>query len=189
MTPSSSRITARLRVAALACLAAAAWLPAQAQQTWPARPIRAIVGFAPGGGVDNMARAISQPMGELLGQSIVVDNKPGGSGNTSASEASRAPADGYTILFAPLTQQTVNPFVIKGSPDMAKDMVPVAIVGRNKLHLVVKKDLPVNNLQELIAYAKAQPRKLNYSSSGVATSPHLLGELFLKQTGDRKSVV
>ena len=183
MTPSSSRITARLRVAALACLAAAAWLPAQAQQTWPARPIRAIVGFAPGGGVDNMARAISQPMGELLGQSIVVDNKPGGSGNTSASEASRAPADGYTILFAPLTQQTVNPFVIKGSPDMAKDMVPVAIVGRNKLHLVVKKDLPVNNLQELIAYAKAQPRKLNYSSSGVATSPHLLGELVLKQTG------
>jgi len=166
----------------LVCIASSTCFVTYAQ-TWPTKTLRAIVGFAPGGGVDTMARTISQPMGELLGQSIVVENKPGGSGNASASEASRARADGYTLLFAPLTQQTVNPFVIKGSPDMAKDMVPVAIVGRNKLHLVVKKDLPVSNLQELIALARANPGKLNYASSGVATSPHLLGELFLKQTG------
>src|SRR5690606_10602777 len=100
-----------------------------------------------------------------------------------AADVMRAQPDGYTILFAPLTQQTVNPYVMKDSPDMAKNMTPVAIVGRNKLHLVVKKDLPVKNVKELIELARAQPGKLNYSSSGVATSPHLLGEIFLKQTG------
>lgn len=155
----------------------------QAQTAWPAKPIRAVVGFAAGGGVDTMARTVSQPLADLLGQPVIVDNKPGGSGNTSAAEVARSAADGYTLLFAPLTQQTVNPYVIKGSPDMVKAMVPVAIVGRNKLHLVVKKDLAVKNVKELIELARSQPGKLNYSSSGVATSPHLLGELFLKQTG------
>ncbi|RYG09000.1 MAG: tripartite tricarboxylate transporter substrate binding protein [Burkholderiales bacterium] len=179
-TPSSRRqLCALLGATLLLCLHPGA----HAQTSWPAKPIRAVVGFAPGGGVDTMARTVSQPLADLLGQAVVVDNKPGGSGNTSAADVMRAPADGYTILFAPLTQQTVNPYVMKGSPDMAKNMTPVAIVGRNKLHLVVKKDLPVRSVKELIELARAQPGKLNYSSSGIATSPHLLGELFLKQTG------
>jgi len=155
----------------------------RAQGAWPAKPIRAVIGFAPGGGVDNMVRTIAPGMGELLGQPLVIDNKPGASGNTAAADVARAQADGYTILFAPLAQQSINPFVIKNSPDMAKEMTPVALVGRNKLHLVVKKDLPVNNLKELVELAKSRPGKLNFASSGVATSPHLLHELFLKEAG------
>ena len=152
-------------------------------QTWPMRPVRVVVGTAPGGGVDLMARALAQPLSELLGQSIVVDNKAGGSGNLSAVEIIRSNPDGYNLLFGPMTQQTVNPSLIKGSPNTAKDLVPVALIGRSQLHLVTKKDLQVANVAELVKLAKSKPGSISYSSAGVGTSPHLLGELLQKQAG------
>ncbi|RZJ22551.1 MAG: tripartite tricarboxylate transporter substrate binding protein, partial [Haliea sp.] len=163
-------------------LLGAAVLSASAQ-TWPTRPVRVVVGTAPGGGVDLMARALSQPLSDLLGQSVVIDNKAGGSGNLSAAEIIRSTPDGYNLLFGPMTQQTVNPSLIKGSPNSAKDLVPVALIGRSQLHLVTKKDLGVHNVADLVKLAKSKPGTISYSSSGVGTSPHLLGELFQKQAG------
>jgi tripartite-type tricarboxylate transporter receptor subunit TctC len=155
----------------------------QAQGQWPNRPIRAVVGFAAGGGVDLMARTLGIPMAETLGQSIVVDNKPGAVGNIAAADVVRSAADGYSVLFAATFTQTVNPTVMKGGPNVARDLMPVAIIGRYKYHLVVRADLPVNSLADLVALAKAQPGKLNYASAGPGSQPHLLGELFQKQAG------
>ncbi|MES2976897.1 MAG: tripartite tricarboxylate transporter substrate binding protein [Pseudomonadota bacterium] len=165
-----------------ACLLMGAFaLNASAQSTWPTRPVKLVVGTAPGGGVDLMARTLAQPLADVLGQSVVVDNKAGGSGNTTAAEIIRAAPDGYNLMFGPQTQQTVNPSLIKGSPNTARDLVPVALVGRSQLHLFVRKDLGVNTLAELVALARSKPGVLTYNSSGVGTSPHLLGELFQKQ--------
>lgn len=152
-------------------------------QSWPVRPVRVVVGTAPGGGVDLMARALAQPLSDLLGQSIVIDNRAGGSGNLSAVEIIRSTPDGYNLLFGPMTQQTVNPSLIKGSPNSAKDLVPVALIGRSQLHLVTRKDLPASSVADLVKLAKSKPGTISYSSSGVGTSPHLLGELFQKQAG------
>ncbi len=163
----------------IAMVGVSAW----AQGSWPQRPIRVVVGFPPGGGVDVMARTVGIPLGELLGQTIVVENKPGAVGNIAAFDAIRSPADGYTVLIGATYTQTVNPSLIKGSPNLVRDMTPVAIVGRFKYHLVVRPDLGVNNIQELIALARAQPGKLNYASGGQGSQPHLLAEQFQKQTG------
>jgi tripartite-type tricarboxylate transporter receptor subunit TctC len=152
-------------------------------QTWPARPVRVVVGTAPGGGVDLMARALAQPLSDLLGQTVVIDNRAGGSGNLSAVEIIRSTPDGYNLLFGPMTQQTVNPSLIKGSPNSARDLVPVALIGRSQLHLVTKKDLQATSVADLVKLAKSKPGAISYSSSGVGTSPHLLGELFQKQAG------
>jgi tripartite-type tricarboxylate transporter receptor subunit TctC len=168
-------------VAALSCLGTAGALHAQA--AWPSKSIRAVVGFAAGGGVDVMTRTLAQPLGEALGQTIVVDNKPGGSGNIAAVDVIRSAGDGYTLLVAPTTQETVNPSILKASPNATRELMPVAIIGRHKLHLVVRNDLPVKSVKELVELARSQPGKLTYASSGPGTSPHLLAELFLQQTG------
>jgi tripartite-type tricarboxylate transporter receptor subunit TctC len=152
-------------------------------QNWPARTVRVVVGTAPGGGVDLMARALAQPLSDLLGQPVAIDNRAGGSGNLAAVEIIRSTPDGYNLLFGPMTQQTVNPSLIKGSPNSAKDLVPVGLIGRSQLHLVTKKDLPANSVADLVKLAKSKPGTITYSSSGVGTSPHLLGELFQKQAG------
>ena len=154
-----------------------------AQPAWPTKPIRALVGFPPGGGVDVMTRTLSQPLADILGQSLVVENKPGAVGNIAAFEVIRSPADGYNVLFAATFTQTVNPSLIKDSPNLARDLIPVAMVGRFKYHLVVKNGLPVNSVKDLVALARAQPGKLNYASGGQGSQPHLLGELLQKQTG------
>ena len=158
-------------------------LPASAQAQWPVRPVRIVVGTAPGGGVDLMARALAQPLSDLFGQSVVIDNKAGGSGNAAAAEIIRTTPDGYNVLFGPMTQQTVNPYLISGSPNSARDLIAVGLIGRSQLHLVTKRDLPVNTVADLVRLAKSKPGILTYSSSGVGTSPHLLGELFQKQAG------
>ena len=135
-------------------------------QTWPVRPVRVVVGTAPGGGVDLMARALAQPLSDLLGQSVVIDNRAGGSGNLSAVEIIRSTPDGYNLLFGPMTQQTVNPSLIKGSPNSARDLVPVALIGRSQLHLVTKKDLQATSVADLVKLAKSKPGTITYSSSG-----------------------
>ncbi|MGV6477820.1 tripartite tricarboxylate transporter substrate binding protein [Azotobacter vinelandii] len=174
----------RLLAACAAAALAGASLPAMSQQsTWPTKPIRLVVGFAPGGGTDIMARALAQALTESLGQPVIVDNKPGASGNVSAAEVGRAPADGYTVLIAPTSVETANPYLFKSSVLPSRDLTPVMGVGRMQMYVVAKPTIEAKNIKDLVALAQAQPGKLNYASSGTGTAPHLAGEMFKQSTG------
>jgi tripartite-type tricarboxylate transporter receptor subunit TctC len=152
---------------------------ATAQQAWPtAKPLKIVVGFAPGGTTDVMARVIAQSLSESLGQSVVVDNKPGASGNVAAAEVIRAPADGYTLLIAPTSVETANPSLFKQTILPSRDLTPVAGVGRSQMYLVVKPQSTVKDAQELVRLIKADAAKFSYASAGAGTPPHLAGELF-----------
>jgi tripartite-type tricarboxylate transporter receptor subunit TctC len=169
------------RRALIAVAAAATWGAtgtAMAQQ-WPtAKPLRIVVGFAPGGTTDVMARVIAQSLSESLGQSVVVDNKPGASGNVAAAEVIRAPADGYTLLIAPTSVETANPSLFKQTILPSRDLTPVAGVGRSQMYLVVKPQSTVKDAKELVSLIKSDPGKFSYASAGPGTPPHLAGELF-----------
>lgn len=156
---------------------------ATAHAQWPEKPIRLVLGVAPGGGTDLMARTYAQPLGERLGQPIVVENNAGASGNLAVAAVVNAAPDGYTLLMGPLTYQTANPYLIKTTPNMARDLVPVALVGKTQLFLLAKRELPVENVADVVRLAKQKPGALTYSSSGVGTSPHFLGELLAKEAG------
>ena len=182
-TPSHFKQRRLLAVCAAALLAGAS-LPAVSQQTaWPTKPIRLVVGFAPGGGTDVMARALAQALTESLGQPVIVDNKPGASGNLSAAEVGRAPADGYTILVAPTSVETANPYLFKSNVLPSRDLTPVMGIGRMQMYVVAKPTIEAKNIKDLVALAQSQPGKLNYASSGTGTAPHLAGELFKQSTG------
>jgi len=183
--PAATRNPFRRRLLGASLIIGALCAPAtlHAQSAWPTKPLRVVVGFAPGGGTDLMARILAQPLGELLGQSVIVENKPGASGNIAAGEVIRAPADGYTLYIAPTTVQSANPSLIKSNINPAKDLVPLAAIGRMQLHLIVRPGLAVKDLGDLIAMARANPGKLTYASSGPGTTPHLITEVFLQQTG------
>ena len=170
----------RLIQAAVASLCTFGALGAvQAQQAWPtAKPIRIVVGFAPGGTTDVMARTMAVSLSEALGQTVIVDNKPGASGNVAASEVIRSQPDGYTFLVAPTSFETANPFLFKQTISPAKDLTPVAGVGRSQMYVVVGAQSPFKDARELVAYAQKNPAKLSYSSAGAGTPPHLAGELF-----------
>lgn len=173
-----------IQAAAASLLGLATLGAAQAQQAWPtAKPIRIVVGFAPGGTTDVMARVMAQSLGEALGQAVVVENKPGASGNLAAAEVIRATPDGYTFLIAPTSFETANPFLFKQTIAPAKDLTPVAGVGRSQMYLVVKPQATFKNAKDFVAYARANPGKLSYSSAGAGTPPHLAGELFKKVAG------
>ncbi|MBE0550686.1 MAG: tripartite tricarboxylate transporter substrate binding protein [Rubrivivax sp.] len=179
-----SRSPTRRQALALAALAAVAVHgSANAQATWPDKSVRLVVGFPPGGGVDVMARIVAQPLGDLLGRQVVVDNKPGAASNLAMVEVARAPADGYHILIGPTTVESANPFLYKAAATPAADLLPVAGIGRYQLHLVVRPGFPGKDLAELITYARANPGKLTYASAGAGTTPHLISELFLQQAG------
>lgn len=151
-------------------------------QSYPSKPIRLVVPFAPGGGADIVARAIAGPLGKRLGQTVVVDNKPGGGATLGADLVAKAPADGYTLLYATPGPQITNPFLMRKLPyDPEKDLTPISGVAIVPSVLVVHKDLPVHTVKELIAYARANPGKLNFASAGLGATSHLAGEL-LKQS-------
>ncbi len=171
-----------LRATAAACLLAAGG-PVLAQEAWPAKPIRFIVGFPAGGTTDVMARVVGLPLQKALGQPIVVENKPGASGNIAASETLRAPADGTTFMVAPISVQTANPSLFKPALNLERDLRPVVSLGYAQLYLVTKKSLPVGSTAELVAMARATPGKLSYGSGGPGTQMHLVGELFKQQAG------
>ncbi len=171
---------AALALCALGSLGAA---QAQTPAGWPGKPLRVVVGFAPGGTTDVMARILSQSLSESLGQAVVIDNKPGASGNIAASEVIRATADGYTFLIAPTSVETANPSLFKSSILPSRDLMPVGGVGKTQMYLVAKPQLDVKDTRDLVAMAKAQPGKLSYASAGAGTPPHLACELFKLATG------
>lgn len=156
-------------------------LPAQGR--WPARPIRVVVGFAAGGTTDVLARIVAQGLGEALGQAVIVDNKPGASGNLAVREVIQAAGDGYTLLIAPTSVETANPSLFKVSFHPARDLAPVASLGRTAMYLVARPGFPADDARALVALAKAQPGTLSYASAGAGTPPHLAAELFRQQAG------
>ena len=147
-------------------------------QSYPVKPIRVIIGFPPGGAGEILIRTVGQKLTERWGQTVVVDNKPGASGNIAAGELVRSAPDGYTLLYMPAAL-VVNPSLFPNVPyDLAKDFSPVTLLGSFPLVLVVHPSVPAHSVGELIALAKAQPGKLNFASIGNASPPHLAGELF-----------
>lgn len=163
--------------------AIAAPLAVQAQSNYPDRPIKMVVGFAPGGATDIVARLIGVEMEKLLGQPIVIDNKAGGGSNIGAAEAARGKPDGYT-LFMMTVAQTINPAVYsKLNYNTQKDFEPIALTMSSPSILVVNPKIPANSVAELVTWAKANPGKLTMASSGAGGSPHMAAELFKISAG------
>jgi len=153
-------------------------------QSFPTRPIRVVVPFPAGGTTDVLARAAAQKLSETLGQPTVVDNRPGAGGNIGAELVAKSPPDGYTLLMGTVGTHAINPSLYPRMPyDHVRDFAPVILVAGVPNVLVINPALPVNSVQELIAYAKANPGKLNFASSGNGTSIHLSAELFKTMTG------
>ena len=180
-----------LRAALLAfSLAALAGPGALAQPTgaWPTKPVRIVVPFAPGGTTDILARALAPELGKAFGQSFIVENKPGAGGNTGADLVAKSPPDGYTLLMGTVGTQAINPALYPKMPyDSVKDFVPITLFAGVPNVLVINPAraaaAKITDVKSLIAYAKANPGKLNMASSGNGTSIHLSGELFKSMTG------
>lgn len=175
-------VSKALLLSALALFAAMAQ-PAAAQNGYPARPIRIIVPSAPGGGTDYTARTIAQKLTEAVGQTVIVENRPGAAGNIGVEIASKASPDGYTLVM-PITSFAMNPHLYKKLPfDTVNDFAPITLAAVAPLYLVISPSVPAKNVSELITLAKSKPGQLNYANSGNGTSAHLAGELFKKMAG------
>ena len=160
-------------VAVLASLCATAFA-----QNYPARPIRMILGFAPGGSTDLVARVVAQKMSESWGQQVVVDNRPGANGIIGADLVAKANADGYSLLLSSIGPMAINASLYKMPYDIVADFAPVTYTGNVTNLLVVHPSVAATNVKELIALAKAQPGKLTFGSSGTGGAPHMAVELF-----------
>ena len=155
-----------------------------AQNNYPTKPIRLIVGFAPGGGTDIVARAIAPKMGEILGQSVIVENKSGAAGTIAADQVAKSNPDGYTLLVGHSNSNAIAPYVLQSVPyNPATDFTPITYLGYVPNVLVVKASLPVNSVAQLIALAKSNPGQMTYGSSGIGSTQHLAGALFSKIAG------
>jgi tripartite-type tricarboxylate transporter receptor subunit TctC len=163
-----------------ACALAALALPAIAHgQIYPAKPIRMIVAYPPGGGTDIVGRVVAQKLGEALGQAVVVENRGGASGNIGTELVARAAPDGYTVLMGNVAPNAINVSLFKNLPfDPVADFAPVTLVASTPNILVVHPSTPARTVSEVIALAKAKPGTLNFASAGVGSSSHLAGELF-----------
>jgi len=151
-------------------------------QNYPERPISMIVPNPPGGLVDTSARIVSDPLGQLLQQTIIVDNKPGGSGNVAYQQVAKGPKDGYSILVSYSGYHIANPVLQDKLPWTVKDLTPIGLVTIATNVIAVHPSIPVNNLKEFIAYVKANPGKLNYASQGNGSVAHIGTEIFKQQT-------
>jgi tripartite-type tricarboxylate transporter receptor subunit TctC len=155
-------------------------------QDWPARPIKMLVGFAPGGGTDVVARLIGQKMGESLGQVVVVENRAGATGTIAAEAMARSAPDGYTILMGHVNSNAIAPMLFKKlSYDAITDFQPVTYVGYVPNILVVHPSVAAKSVSELVAEMKSQPGKMTYASSGIGSTQHLAGEMFQILTGTK----
>jgi len=174
----------RLAVGALLAFSALAAAPMAGAQAYPAKTIRIVVPFPPGGATDILARAVAQKLTDAWGQAVVVDNRPGAGGNIGSEIVAKAAPDGYTLEMGTVGTHAINASLYAKMPyDHVKDFAPVILVAGVPNVLVVNPSLPVSSVQELIAYAKANPGKLNFASSGNGTSIHLAGELFKVMAG------
>lgn len=172
-----------LRSLVALALGAYSWL-ALAQASFPTKPIRLIVGFAPGGGTDIVARAIAPKMSEILGQSVIVENKSGAAGTIAADQIAKSTPDGYALLVGHSNSNAIAPFVLTNVPyNPATDFTPITYLGYVPNVLVVKSSLPVNSVAQLISLAKANPGQMTYGSSGIGSTQHLAGALFGKIAG------
>ena len=170
-----------LRFAILALAGISFCCPVAGQQ-YPARPIRMLVGFPPGGGTDIVGRIVAQKLSENLGQQIIVENRGGATGMIAAELAAKAPPDGYTIMMAHIAAMSILPSLYpKMAYDTARDFAPITLAGIGPNLLVVHPSLPVRNVKDLIALAKARPGQLHYASPGSGSVQHLSGELFKLQ--------
>ena len=163
-----------LLAAAVMTLAAGA---ASAQSAYPTKPIRMIVPYTPGGSIDTVGRLVADELQKILGQGIVVENKPGASGMIGANEAARAPADGYTLLFNASSQVYMPLVVAKKTYDAEKDFTPIAQVGYVPLAVVVNPAIPARTLAEFAALARAKPKNYTWATSGLGTTSHLTEEM------------
>ena len=168
-------------LAATAALALCAAAAAHAQ-SYPSKPIRLIVGFTPGGGVDINARLIAPKLIEYLGQNVIVENRPGAGTNIANELVAKAPPDGYTLLVN-TAAVVINLSLYRKVPFEAKDFTPISVFSQSPNILTVHPSLPVKNVKDLIALAKSKPGAMNYSSAGAGTTQHLTGELFKLRTG------
>ena len=174
--------TILVRSAAIAVLLACA-APAVAQDTYPSRPVRIIVGFGAGASADSAARIVAQKLGQLLGQQFIVENKPGAGSNIATEFVSQAPKDGYTLLMGTVANTINTTLAPQSRFDFVRDFAPVTPLVVLPNILVVHPDTGVKSVAELIALAKSRPEALSFASSGVGTSPHLSGELFNQMAG------
>ena len=156
---------------------------ALAQEDYPNRPIRMVVGYAPGGGTDIMARIVATRMSEHLGQSVVVENRPGNSGIVGATAVAKAPPDGYTLMMGVMSLNTIQPHLVQLPYDPLKDLTPINLVASVPHFILVPPSLGVNSVAELITYCRNNPGKVSYPSAGTGTSTHLAGEMFRLQAG------
>jgi len=178
-----NRFTSSARRALLAALAVLPMVAPAAAQTFPSRPITLVVPFAPGGGNDILARAIAPGLGKLLGQTVVVDNRPGAGGNIGTQAVARATADGHTLLIAS-NQVTINPALGQKLPfRIERDFAPVGQIASVPIVLVANAEQPFATYAEFVKFAKAHPGKVAYSSPGNGTPQHLAGEVFAKLSG------
>jgi tripartite-type tricarboxylate transporter receptor subunit TctC len=167
----------------IASLLAAAAGPSLAQGAYPNHTIRLVVPFPAGGATDIFARAVSQKLGEKLGTTVIVDNKPGAGGAIGSELAAHAPADGYTLLLATSSTHSIGPSLQKLPYDAVADFTPIVHVGNAPSIMVVPNSAPAKTVKDWIAYARKNPGKLNYASSGIGTIVHLTAEYFKAQTG------
>lgn len=174
------KLIVNILAAALMCAATAS---AHAQ-AWPNKPLRLVVNFPPGGVADQLARAITPPLQEALGQPVVIENRAGAAGLVGGEVVAKAPADGYTLLMSSGGMVSVNPHLYAKMPfDPAKDIVPVAAAARVLVYLVVRADSPLKDFKALIDDMKSNPGKRSFGSAGNGSSPHLSGEMMNSQAG------
>src|SRR5262245_32097766 len=172
------------RLAQALALAIAALAAPAAAQDYPTRPVTIVVGYTPGATSDLLARTMGERLNAVWGQTVVVDNRSGVGGNIAAGLVARAAPDGYTLMVGTDAMFTSNVYLYKNAPfDPVKDFAPITNAGANIICLAVHVDLPVKSVPELIAYAKANPGKLQYGSSGIGSPHHLAGELLRQKTG------
>ena len=168
---------------AAAALAAAVFAATAQPQDYPAKPIRVVVPFPPGGGTDLMARTVVQKLGESLGATVVIDNRGGAGGTIGTEAAAKSPPDGYTLLVVS-GAHAINPSLYRKLPyDTVRDFAPVTMFTSGPGLLVVHPSVPARTVKEFIALAKSRPGQLNYASAGIGTPPHLAGELFKTMAG------
>lgn len=184
LLPLSNRRRHMIAVAAALCAGPLPHTTVHAQDQWPSKPIRLIVPFTPGGVTDTSGRLIAENLGKRLGQQVVVDNKPGASGNIGTALAKAAPADGYTLVLGFDGTMVINPHVFSKLPfDTVKDFTPVGKIGDATLILVANPDVPVKSLADVIALSKSRPGGLSFGTSGTGGTPHIAGELLKLRTG------